>query len=142
MRLGRVVDQAYDRMCRKRFGVSGADMRVLLALRRGGPPYAKRPTDLFRALLVTSGAMSKQVDRLERLRLVVRRVVPSEGRRSSIRLTQRGLSVVDAAVETIAQRAIVESAMNKFTQRERKKVAQFCFLLLESLEHDGAMLPS
>ena len=38
MRLGRMVDQAYDRMCRARFGISGSDMRVLLALRRSGPP--------------------------------------------------------------------------------------------------------
>jgi hypothetical protein len=64
MRLGRVVDDVYDRMSRKRLGISGADMRVLFALRRAGKPCARRPTDLFRALLVTSGAMTKQVDRL------------------------------------------------------------------------------
>src|SRR5690606_34252964 len=64
MRLGRKVDDKYDRMCRERWKISGADMRVLFALRRAGKPYARRPTDLFRALLVTSGAITKQVDRL------------------------------------------------------------------------------
>jgi DNA-binding MarR family transcriptional regulator len=136
MRLGRMVDQAYDRMCRARFGISGSDMRVLLALRRGGPPYAKRPTDLFRALLVTSGAMSKQVDRLERLKLVERRAESDEGRRPHIRLTRRGLSVVDAAVNAIARRAVVSAAMKRFTQRERKAVSQFCLQILEHLERN------
>jgi DNA-binding MarR family transcriptional regulator len=136
MRLGRMVDQAYDRMCRARFGISGSDMRVLLALRRSGPPYAKRPTELFRALLVTSGAMSKQVDRLERLKLVERRAESEDGRRPQIRLTRRGLSVVDAAVNAIARRAVVSPAMKRFTQRERKAVSQFCLQILEHLERD------
>ena len=58
-RLGRLIENEYNRMCQARFGMSAWDMRVLLALRRGGPPYAMRPTDLFEALLVTSGAVTK-----------------------------------------------------------------------------------
>src|SRR5689334_928493 len=64
MRLGTIGDRAYDRVCRAEYGISGGDMRVLLALRRGGRPFVMRPTDLFRALLVTSGAITKKVDRL------------------------------------------------------------------------------
>ena len=134
MRLGRVVDQAYDRMCRARFGVSGSDMRVLLALRRGGPPYAKRPTELFRALLVTSGAMTKQVDRLESLKLVERKAETEQRRGFSIRLSRRGLTLVNEAVEIIAKQSIIAPAMKPFSQRERKAVSQFCLQILESLE--------
>src|SRR4051794_33538933 len=47
MRLGTLVDRAYDRHCQKAYGVNGGDMRLMLALRRSGPPYVKRPTDLF-----------------------------------------------------------------------------------------------
>ena len=65
-RLGRLIEREYDRMWQARFAISAWDMRVLLALRRGGPSYAMRPTDLFAALLVTSGAVTKQADRLER----------------------------------------------------------------------------
>ena len=38
MRLGRMLDSAYDRLCREETGMSGADMRVLFALRRAGAP--------------------------------------------------------------------------------------------------------
>ena len=55
-----------------RHETSGADMRVLFALRRAGKPYAWRPTDLFRAHLVTSGAITKQVGRLTSLGFVER----------------------------------------------------------------------
>ncbi len=72
MRLGTIIELAFGRQCEDRYRVSGSDMRVLFALRRGGPPYVKRPTDLFRALLITSGAITKKVDRLEALGMVER----------------------------------------------------------------------
>jgi len=46
-------------------GLQTGELYVLLALRRSGKPYELRPTDLFRALLVTSGAMTKRVARLQ-----------------------------------------------------------------------------
>src|SRR5260370_36408236 len=72
MRLGSVIERDFDGLCQQRYRISGSDMRVLFALRRGGPPYVKRPTDLFKALLVTSGAMTKKVDRLATLGMVER----------------------------------------------------------------------
>src|SRR6476620_852788 len=52
VRLGTLLDRLYDRYCESEHGISGGDMGVLFALRRSGPPYVSRPTDLFRALLV------------------------------------------------------------------------------------------
>src|SRR5687767_3851941 len=46
MRLGTWLDRTFDRMCEERWGIGGGDMRVMLALRRSGAPYVKRPTDL------------------------------------------------------------------------------------------------
>src|SRR4051812_20506242 len=59
-RLGILISNDFARYCQTQFKMSAADLRVLLALRRVGPPYSRRPTDLFRALLVTSGAVTKQ----------------------------------------------------------------------------------
>src|SRR5260370_25146036 len=67
MRLGTLIEQDFDKMCQGLWGISGSDMRVLLALRRSGHPYAKRPTDLYRALLVTSGSITKKIGPLASL---------------------------------------------------------------------------
>src|SRR5205809_227168 len=69
-RLGILISSDFERFCQVQFKMRASDLRVLLALRRGGAQHSRRPTDLFRALLVTSGAVTKQVDRLEKRRLV------------------------------------------------------------------------
>src|SRR5918998_406588 len=51
--------------------------KLLATLRRAGPPYRLTPTELARALLVSSGAMTNQIDQLEEARLVVRSPDPA-----------------------------------------------------------------
>jgi DNA-binding MarR family transcriptional regulator len=137
MRLGRVVDDAYDRMCRKRFGISGADMRVLFALLRGGKPYARRPTDLFRALLVTSGAMTKQVDRLSKLGFVERLDDPGYSGGFLIRLTPKGLRAANAATEMLTKNSPVLPGVQSLTQSERAVGQRFVESILLKLESAG-----
>src|SRR5690348_11250477 len=45
-------------------GLTPAEFDVLAALRRTGEPYARRPNDLTRALLLSSGGISNVVNRL------------------------------------------------------------------------------
>ena len=139
MRIGRLLDDAYDRMCRATFGVSGADMRVLFALRRAGSPYARRPTDLFRALLVTSGAMTKQVDRLSGLQFVERRRDPRQATGLLIQLTKQGLKVANQASESLAKHSLIASATASMSATERASGERFCQQLLAAL--DATELP-
>jgi len=141
MRLGTLVERAYGRMCERRYKVSGSDMRVLLALRRGGPPYAKRPTDLFRALLVTSGAMTKKVDRLVEQGLVERMQDPGHGGGFLIRLTRKGLQVVEEVVESLAKESVIAPAMSQFTPAEREVGSRFARRVLAGLEQAGLAEP-
>jgi DNA-binding MarR family transcriptional regulator len=133
-RLGHLIENEYDRMCQARFGMSARDMRVLLALRRGGPPYALRPTDLFESLLVTSGAVTKQVDRLERRRLVKRLPDPEHGGGFRVQLTARGLEMVDTAVDLLARSSPIKPATSRVDKRERDSAARFCLKLISMLE--------
>lgn len=55
-------------------GLGQGDFDVLAALRRSGPPYSRSPGQLREALMVTSGAVTKQVDRLLAKGLVTRAV--------------------------------------------------------------------
>jgi len=140
MRLGRLLDETYDQMCRTTYKVSGADMRVLFALRRAGAPYTRRPTDLFRSLLVTSGAMTKQVDRLERLGLVERRPDPAYSGGLLIRLTTRGLKVANAAAETLAIHSPAIPAVSGMSKADRYAVQRLCEHMLIAL--DKTTVPS
>jgi DNA-binding MarR family transcriptional regulator len=137
MRLGTIIERAFDRLCEQRHGISGSDMRVLFALRRGGPPYVKRPTDLFRALLVTSGAITKKVDRLAALDMVERLQDPGHQGGFLVRLTKKGVHIADAVVETLARESAIAPAMQQFTKGERDQVAQLVLRMLSALESAG-----
>lgn len=110
-----------------------------MALRRGGRPYAKRPTDLFKALLVTSGAMTKQVNRLEKLELVERIPDPGFAGGFLITLSRKGLAVVDEVVTVLANESVIGPAMAKLTEEERQVGTTVVRRLLNEME---AMLES
>ena len=134
MRLGTIVDRAYDRHCQKHYGVNGGDMRMMLALRRSGPPYVKRPTDLFRALLVTSGAITKKVDRLVQVSYVERLPDPTHNGGFLVHLTKKGLAVVEDAIEHLATQSALAPAMSQLSAEERKRGSDFALRILSALE--------
>jgi len=69
---------------------------VLATLRRQGPPYRLRPSDLTGALMVSSGGTTKRLDRLEQAGLVARAPDPGDRRGTLITLTKAGLELIDA----------------------------------------------
>ena len=73
---------------------------LLAALRRSGKPYELNPTTLMETTMLSSGGMTKRLDRLDEEGLVERRPDPSDRRGTLIRLTRRGKAVIDRAVET------------------------------------------
>lgn len=133
-RIGRIIESRFSKMTVRRFGISAQDTRVLFALRRGGAPFAKRPTDLFRATLVTSGAITKQVDRLAKRKLVRRSPDPDYRGGFLVQLTEKGLDVIDRVSTTVATKSFIGPAMAKLKRSERDAVEQFCLLLIATLE--------
>jgi DNA-binding MarR family transcriptional regulator len=73
---------------------------LLAALRRAGPPYEQRPTDLMEATMLSSGGITKRLDRLGDAGLVERRPDPDDRRGALVRLTRKGRAVIDRALET------------------------------------------
>lgn len=94
----------------KAVGLSVGDLHVLLALRRSGS--AMRPTDLFRELLITSGAITKRLDRLVAQHLIERVAAVSDRRSGPVKLTARGTQIADKAMERIGKSlaAIVQAS--------------------------------
>ncbi len=77
-------------------GVTGGEFDVLAALRRAGRPYRLSPTELSRALIVTSGGMTKRLNALEDRGLIRRGSDPNDGRSSLVLLTSAGKHLVEA----------------------------------------------
>lgn len=82
-----------------RHGLGEGDFDVLATLRRQGHPFALTPSELVERTMVTSGAVSKRVDRLAERGLVVRRPRQSDRRSVVVVLTARGRRVIDGAME-------------------------------------------
>jgi DNA-binding MarR family transcriptional regulator len=80
------------------YGLSFGVYLVLAALRRAGPPYRMSPTRLFNSVILSSGAMTNRLDRLEEMGLVQRESDPTDRRGRLVALTDRGRELVDAAV--------------------------------------------
>ncbi len=79
------------------FGLGEGEFDVLATLRRGGAPYELTPGELADSTMVTSGAVSKRVDRLEESGLVARRVSDRDARGRRVALTDAGLELIDRA---------------------------------------------
>lgn len=81
----------------RRYGLGEGEFDVLATLRRTGAPYELAPGELARRTMVTTGAVSKRLDRLEASGLVQRRSSASDGRGRLVGLTPAGLAVIDEA---------------------------------------------
>ena len=96
-RLSRLIDRHLgDNFARH--GIEAWMYDVLATLRRSGEPYELTAGDLVRQSMVTTGAITNRVDRLEQRGLVTR--APGRDRRTVvIRLTRQGHDLVDHVIE-------------------------------------------
>jgi DNA-binding MarR family transcriptional regulator len=92
--MGDRMDKAYAR-----FGISRGEFDVLAALRRSGAPYTLSPRRLSDTLMLTTGGMTGRLDKLERAGLLRRSPDPHDRRALHVTLTNKGLAMIDDAVE-------------------------------------------
>lgn len=84
--------------CLRETGISYTEFDVLATLRRSGPPYRMTPTTLRKSVLLTSGAMTACLDRLERRELIVRHADPIDRRSLGVSLTKPGIKLINEIV--------------------------------------------
>lgn len=91
---------------------------VLATLRRTGPPYQLRPTELTDALMLTSSGTTKRLDRLEYAGLITRAPDPADRRGTLITLTSKGLELIDDVTEAhLDNERDLLAALSKSEQR-------------------------
>lgn len=110
---------------------------VLATLLRNGAPHQLTPGQLLDSMMITSGAMTNRLDRLEQRGFVKRTKSPNDGRQVLVKLTKKGLKVVDSALIDHAanERVIVDS----LTAGQREQLVELLRLLYLSItdQHAG-----
>lgn len=117
-------------------GLGNGDFDVLASLRRAGAPYRLTPSELTATMMVTSGAVTKRINRLEAMGLVSRSVAEHDGRSRLVELTGAGVEVVDRVVEK--HWANEERLLAALDDRDRAQLVGLLRTLLLSLDGPAA----
>lgn len=105
---------------------------VLAALRRAGAPYQLTPGQLIHENLVTSGTITNRLDRLEEDGLVTRHPDPSDGRGTLVRITDKGIKLIDAALASLLRRE--KELLKSLEPEAQSMLANLLSSILASLE--------
>lgn len=113
LRLARHIQRELERTLAA-YDLTFATFDVLATLRRTGAPFALSPNDLLGTMMVSSGTLTNRIDQLEKAGLAQRTANPSDGRSVLIKLTPRGLAVIDAAmIAYVATQARLSSPLSE-----------------------------
>lgn len=118
------------------FELHQGEFDVIATLRRSGNPYAMTPTDLHEGLMLSSGAMTSRLDRLERKGLIERVPSPNDRRSTLVRLTPAGLALIDKLLPLHV--ANEQQAMASLTQKEQGQLDGLLAKLIVGLERRSA----
>ena len=115
-----------------RHGLEAWEYDVLATLRRAGEPYQLTPGGLIDTMMITSGAMTNRIDRLEGRGLVTRSKSPDDGRKVLVTLTPEGLATLDAAlVDHVANQLSIVGGLD---ESERRQLVDLLRKLGQSLD--------
>jgi DNA-binding MarR family transcriptional regulator len=103
------------------FGLGEGEFDVLATLRRSGPPYELAAGELGALTMVSSGAVTKRVDRCAEQGWVTRRVSDDDARGRVVALTDRGRELIDRAFE--AHVANEHRLVSSLSDAERSRLA-------------------
>lgn len=100
---------------------------VLATLLRNGPPHQLTPGELLDSMMITSGAMTNRLKRLEQRGFVQRVGSPTDGRQVLVNLTPAGLAKVDAAL--VDHAANESDIISSLTQRQQDQLVKLLRIL-------------
>ena len=112
---------------------------VLSTLRRQGKPYRMPATGLADAAMLTSGAMTNRIDRLEQRGLVRRLHDPEDRRRVLVELTELGIERVDSATKVRFESAA--TALSRLDRRSRRQLSSLLRRLLLAQDEEAQNRP-
>lgn len=114
------------------YGLNVWSFDVLATLRRQGAPYQLKPTDLYSLLMLSSGAMTNRIDRLEQDGIVVRVRNPDDRRSAIVQLTAKGLELADTVMPVLFERE--KQLLTQLTSTETESFITLLRQFLGSLD--------
>ena len=113
-------------------GLSWETFEIIVALRRNGAPFEMKPTALYNATFLTSGAMTNRLDRAQEAGLNVRGADPDDRRGVVVGLTPAGVRLADSALKRYYEET--SKLMEHLKTDECTKLADLLRILLVSFE--------
>lgn len=113
------------------FELHQGEFDVIATLRRSGEPYALTPTTLYESLMLSSGAMTSRLDRLENKGLIERGRALEDRRSILVRLTPAGLALIDKLLPLHV--ANEQQALAALSQAEQRQLDTLLTKLLTGL---------
>lgn len=141
MRLSHLMIQIIDRDLAD-LKIKQADLTLLAALNRSGPPYTLSPSALDRASLVASGSISHRINRLAQLGYLVKTSNPDDGRGVLVTITQSGIAAVERGLD--AQARMNSHLLRSVSPAERSQLGSLLESVLAPIDprSDTSQVPS
>lgn len=114
------------------FKLNLGEFDLLATLLRSGKPYTLTPNQLLSALMLSSGAMTNRIDRLEAKQLVERLADPNDRRGVRVALTAEGYTLISKAIVQHVEKC--QQLVSPLSDSEQKVLADLLKKLLGQFE--------
>lgn len=111
-------------------GLTLTEFEVLVTLRGMAPPHQLAPTELYGAVLISSGGLTKVLRTLETKKLISRGKGEADGRSKPVRLTPKGCALAERVMAEVLHsdgelisRGLSDAEVERMTRLLRKLLA-------------------
>lgn len=113
-------------------GLLMGEFDVLMTLRRHGAPYRLTPSTILNSMMLTSGAMTNRLDKLEKKSLITRIHSQADRRSVEVELTPTGLACIERLLDDYV--LMQESFLEGFSIQEQQLISELLSQWLLALD--------
>ena len=114
-------------------GLSFMEFEVLITLRGVPPPYEMIPTELYPAILISSGGLTKVLNSLQERGLITRAEGAADKRSKPVRLTAKGRTLAERVMAEVLESGH-KMVLGGLSEAEVERATRLLHKLLTTLE--------
>ncbi|HEX9212694.1 MAG TPA: MarR family transcriptional regulator [Bradyrhizobium sp.] len=114
-------------------GLSFMEFEVLITLRGVAPPYEMIPTELYPAILISSGGLTKVLNALQERGLITRAEGTADKRSKPVRLTAKGRTLAERVMAEVLESGN-RIILGGLSEAEVERATRLLHKLLATLE--------